>query len=57
MQQVGDYALVLNDYTIGGTDPDGAPVETKGRSADVVHRGSDGGWRFLIDCLWAGTAT
>jgi uncharacterized protein (TIGR02246 family) len=57
VQQVGDYALVLNDYTIEGTGPDGAPVETKGRSADVVHRDSDGAWRFLIDCLWAGTAT
>jgi uncharacterized protein (TIGR02246 family) len=57
VQQVGDHALVLNDYSIRSVGPDGGPVQITGRSADVVHRGADGGWRFLIDCVWGGTAT
>ncbi|WP_027505527.1 YybH family protein [Rhodococcus sp. UNC23MFCrub1.1] len=55
VQQVGDHALVLNDYAITVVGPDGTSAETTGRSADVAHRGSDGGWRFFIDCVWAGS--
>ncbi|MBY4383758.1 hypothetical protein CH260_15755 [Rhodococcus sp. 05-2256-B2] len=54
VQQVGDYALILHDYTITADGPDSRPLEIKGRSADVVHRGVDGAWRFFIDCVWAG---
>jgi uncharacterized protein (TIGR02246 family) len=48
----GDTALVINDWRLEGRDPSGAAVEMSGRSADVVQRGADGGWRVLIDDPW-----
>jgi uncharacterized protein (TIGR02246 family) len=53
VQQVGSFALVLNDWSLEG-QADGAPVTMSGRSADILHRGADGGWRFYVDCVWAG---
>jgi uncharacterized protein (TIGR02246 family) len=52
VQEVGDLALVLNDWTMEGRQPDGEAVQMGGRAADVVRRGADGGWRFRIDCPW-----
>lgn len=54
VQQVGDTALVLNDWTITSRQPDGESATMTGRSTDVVRRGEDGGWRFYIDCVWGG---
>ena len=54
VQQVGNIALVLNDWTINGRQPDGEPLSMAGRSTDVVRLGEDGGWRFYIDCVWGG---
>jgi uncharacterized protein (TIGR02246 family) len=44
--QSGDIALVRSDYTL--TAPDGS-VAMKGASAEVLRKGSDGLWRFIID--------
>jgi uncharacterized protein (TIGR02246 family) len=55
VQQVGSFALVLNDWTIDGRQPDGEAVSMTGRSTDVVRCGEDGGWRFYIDCVWGGS--
>ena len=52
----GDVALVMNRWQLEGTQPDGAPVEMRGHSADVVRRAPDGGWRILIDDPWGGSA-
>lgn len=41
-------ALLVADWRISGTAPDGATVELAGSTADVARRGSDG-WRFAID--------
>ena len=54
VQQVGDTALVLNDWTITSPQPNGESATMTGRSTDVVRRGGDGGWRFYIDCVWGG---
>jgi ketosteroid isomerase-like protein len=54
VQVAGDTALVLNHWTLNGRGEDGEAVHLTGRSADVMRRGPDGGWRFLIDCPWAG---
>ena len=51
-----DVALVMNRWQLEGTQPDGAPVEMRGHSADVVRRAPDGGWRILIDDPWSGSA-
>ena len=45
----GDTALVVVDWTLNGTAPDGSAVIQNGRSADVLRRDSDGTWRVLID--------
>lgn len=50
----GDVALVMNRWQIEGTQPDGAPVEMGGHSADVLRRTPDGDWRILIDDPWGG---
>jgi uncharacterized protein (TIGR02246 family) len=44
-----DLALVINDWQMHGTAPDGSPVRQAGRSADVVRRQPDGGWLISID--------
>ena len=44
-----DIALVVNDWTMTGTGPDGSPVRQGGRSADVVRRQTDGTWLVLVD--------
>nr|WP_042188698.1 nuclear transport factor 2 family protein [Kibdelosporangium sp. MJ126-NF4]CEL18399.1 conserved hypothetical protein [Kibdelosporangium sp. MJ126-NF4]CTQ97882.1 conserved hypothetical protein [Kibdelosporangium sp. MJ126-NF4] len=45
----GDIALLIVDWAMDGTGPDGKPVRARGTSTDVAKRGSDGVWRYLID--------
>lgn len=45
----GDIALLIVDWTIEGTGPDGAPVHIEGTATDVARRGEDGTWRYVID--------
>ena len=45
---IGQGVLLVADWRISGTAPDGATVELAGSTADVARRGSDG-WRFAID--------
>jgi ketosteroid isomerase-like protein len=52
----GDIALLIVDWTISGTGPDGAHVDIQGTATDVARRGSDGFWRYVIDNPF-GTAT
>ena len=45
----GDLALLIVDWSIDGTGPDGQAVHIEGTATDVARRGSDGGWRYVID--------
>lgn len=45
----GDVALVVNDWTMAGTSPDGTPVRRGGRSTDVVRRQPDHRWLVVVD--------
>jgi ketosteroid isomerase-like protein len=45
----GDLALLIVDWTISGTGPDGQPVHVEGTATDVARRGPDGFWRYAID--------
>lgn len=45
----GDIAQLVLDWTIDGTGPDGSHVHLEGSASDVVRRGPDGRWRYLID--------
>ena len=45
----GDTAEIILDWSIDGTGPDGEQVHFAGSASDVLHRGPDGIWRYLID--------
>jgi ketosteroid isomerase-like protein len=45
----GDVAQIVVDWSIEGTGPDGEDVHIGGSASDVVRRGADGLWRYLID--------
>lgn len=42
----GDLALLRADYV--ATRPDGTSIK-RGSSAEIVHRGADGVWRYVVD--------
>jgi uncharacterized protein (TIGR02246 family) len=44
----GDIALVLMDWTLTVTLPDGGTREERGTATQVMERGRDGGWRLRI---------
>jgi uncharacterized protein (TIGR02246 family) len=44
-----DTAEIVVDWSIDGKGPDGADVRLAGSAADIVRRGADGRWRYIID--------
>ena len=44
-----DIAQLVLDWSIDGKGPDGKQVHLEGTACDVVRRGADGFWRFIID--------
>ncbi|MFE9251294.1 YybH family protein [Streptomyces sp. NPDC007088] len=44
-----DTALLIGDFVIDGTRPDGERVHIEGTATDVARRGPDGLWRYIID--------
>ncbi|MGW2703056.1 YybH family protein [Streptomyces sp. NPDC001340] len=44
----GDTALLVVDWTIDVTDPEGEQ-HLSGTGLDVLRRGQDGKWRFAVD--------
>ena len=47
--QAGDIALLISDWTLSASDPDGNATEMDGRTAGVARRQPDGSWLFAID--------
>jgi ketosteroid isomerase-like protein len=45
----GDIALLIVDWSMRGTARDGSAVDMGGTATDVVRRGADGRWRYVID--------
>lgn len=45
----GDTAQIVCDWSIDGTGPDGKPMHMHGTASDIMHRGADGFWRYIID--------
>jgi ketosteroid isomerase-like protein len=45
----GDIAEIVLDWSIDGTGPDGKHVHLGGSASDVLRRGADGIWRYVID--------
>jgi ketosteroid isomerase-like protein len=44
-----DTAQIVVDWSIDGKSPDGEPVHLGGSASDIVRRGADGFWRYIID--------
>lgn len=44
-----DIAQIVVDWSIDGTGPDGEQVHLGGSACDIVRRGADGRWRYIID--------
>jgi ketosteroid isomerase-like protein len=44
-----DIALLVGDFVIHGTDPEGDEIHLEGTATDVARRGPDGCWRYVID--------
>lgn len=47
--QTGDLAMTHAEWTLTGTDEDGAPVEMSGLGTVVSRRQPDGTWRVVFD--------
>ncbi|MEV6040903.1 nuclear transport factor 2 family protein [Nonomuraea sp. NPDC052116] len=45
----GDIALLIVDWSMRGTARDGTKIDMSGTATDVVRRGPDGQWRYVID--------
>jgi ketosteroid isomerase-like protein len=45
----GDIALSIVDWSMRGTARQGYPLDLSGVAADVLRRGADGRWRYLIN--------
>ncbi|RLU94801.1 DUF4440 domain-containing protein [Streptomyces griseocarneus] len=43
-----DTALLVTDWTLEVTAPDGGRVASTGTTANVARRGTDGYWRFAV---------
>jgi ketosteroid isomerase-like protein len=50
--QSSDLALVISEWSVSGTGPDGKLVNMAAKSADVLRQQADGTWRFVIDNPW-----
>jgi ketosteroid isomerase-like protein len=44
-----DIAQIVVDWSIDGRDADGNQVHLSGSACDIVRRGADGFWRYIID--------
>jgi uncharacterized protein (TIGR02246 family) len=44
-----DTAQIVVDWSIDGLGPNGKQVHLTGSASDIVRRGADGRWRYLID--------
>jgi uncharacterized protein (TIGR02246 family) len=47
--QTGDIALLVNDWALELTGPDGKPASMSGHAVEVARRQADGGWLFVMD--------
>jgi ketosteroid isomerase-like protein len=50
--QANDLALLITEWTINGTEPDGKPINLTGSGTVVLRRQSDGVWLMVIENPW-----
>jgi uncharacterized protein (TIGR02246 family) len=44
-----NIALMISEWSLTGTDPDGKAIQMGGRASDVLRQQADGTWRVVID--------
>jgi ketosteroid isomerase-like protein len=47
--QANNLALLITEWSINGTEPDGKPINLTGRGTVVLRRQSDGVWLMVIE--------
>jgi ketosteroid isomerase-like protein len=47
-----DLALLITEWSINGTEPDGKPINLTGRGTVVLRRQSDDTWLIVIKNPW-----
>jgi ketosteroid isomerase-like protein len=45
----GDYIMNIGRWEQAATGPDGKPVTVVIRTTELLHKGADGKWRYLVD--------
>ena len=48
----GDTALLLSNWSLNGTGPEGEAIQMGGKSTDILRRQSGGNWLIAIDNPW-----
>jgi uncharacterized protein (TIGR02246 family) len=47
--QNDEIAIMISDWRLKGSDPEGNPIDMTGQTTDVLRRQSDGRWLLVID--------
>jgi ketosteroid isomerase-like protein len=50
--QAGNIALLITEWSIAGTEPDGKPINLTGRGTVVLRSQSDGSWLVVVENPW-----
>jgi uncharacterized protein (TIGR02246 family) len=44
-----DVAVLYNDWTLSGFQPDGTPFTDQGKATEIVRRQRNGTWKYVVD--------
>lgn len=50
--EAGDVAVLLSEWEMQGTAPDGSAISGGGHTYDIVRRRPDGTWKIVVDNPW-----
>ena len=50
--QANDLTLLITEWSINGTRPDGKSINLTGRGTVILRRQSDGNWLMVIENPW-----